>query len=451
MTLRLHVPRSRSLSLRARFTLIAAGMLLLPTVLVLSYIVVRERTMALVNAKQELAFVAQVQSAAIQSRIDALTAEVLLLATAAPVPSIDNLTVSAITQSEIEQFIAKHDRIWRSVEVYRRDGRLLGAFGPHIPDPPARPDASPWFLGAVHVAAIRGQHVPVYIAVSEGDEPRFEFATMLCDNAGSTTGVLRITADIDTVLAEFIRGGLQDWSLVDKVSNRLIAGDTTGRLTKRLNAIRPALVGSSGVLDAVTENLLIGYAQVRPQGQASLACRLLLFQDRRAVVAPAERTISVVIAATVVGSLVALVLAWFLAARIAEPVMSLARLAAQIASGEYREVETGSLPSGGREVRELIAAMHGLQREVEQRDRSLTEQISLLDRSYHERERDQAEMEAVFEAITDAVISVNSQGRIQHANAVAASLCQAEGRELRGAMLGSVLTLRDADGQELTM
>jgi PAS domain S-box-containing protein len=282
-----------------------------------------------------------------------------------------------------------------------------------------------------------------------------QMLTAVKDAAGYTVGVL--VADIPTnplrdLLQDLKRHALGDESacLLDKGGLILMTTEPQAPLLSLhpdviSDALRlPLSQNANGYLvywDTHRRQMMVGYSRLRAYGANQAGdWRLVTLASYDAILAPVtqsfNRTLGMLFA-TLVG---AVGLGFWLARRLAEPILKLTESAKTIASGRFEtrvavttRDETGTLAKAFNQMADTLEEnLHTLERRVEERTTQLTAEIAERTQAQKELHQLHRKQELVFNAVGEGIHALDLDGQIIFENPAAEKMLGWEPGELIG-------------------
>lgn len=417
--------RLRSLLLR-EFVLFSGLPVVLISALILAFLY-RERMRA---QRQFAVQQAAAGAARIEQAMERQTAELLNLMRAPKVRTALASPIEAQRKQAASMVAALVETAARNRLSYLVGFHLLDAGGAPVvkwgrsfgPEGPGGATTD-YFVGALHLAAIRGQRAPVHKSHSGGDQPVI-YSTLVSDEDGGILGVAVFAADFRPLFREMsMSGACRLTGLLDSYGSP-IAEALLGRTALGFvgGARSAALYEVAGIIkeEGWPLDQIVAYARVRPPEQSSIRWTAFFQVPAGSLVAYYKAAAWAVGGAGVVVLLLAVAIAHWLSSGIARPIVQLVEAAERLREGDWE----APLPAVTRpkEIAMLTESFRRTRDEIRQSQRELKAKIAAVEASEAALAVEKERLAVILRGITDAVIAVDVDGRVHFANRAAENL-----------------------------
>lgn len=265
---------------------------------------------------------------------------------------------------------------------YDQDGRQIVEYRENI-----NLVAEPFFAGAVHVNAIRGELAPVFAWLSppEGstlvDATSVHFSVQVSGVDGFVTGVLVFTVPIAEYFSAITTLHEHDMVIVDdslrKVFSRLSDGvnaaDKLNHLMRHGSADISAEYAGSFIIREEPA-VLAAFHQLMPPGQSGVRLTVFFLHPLSGILAPVRHTQSIIIFATIISFMLVILLVYLFTHNMIKPLERLADSARAVSRGKW---ETPLLVThGSYEIQELISAFRDMLVQLKASHQQLQDKIT---------------------------------------------------------------------------
>ena len=311
----------------------------------------------------------------------------------------------------------------------------------------------PWFMGAVHLAAIRGQTVPIHIAHPEVDGPLF-YSSLIMDDDGVIAGVLLLEIRLDALLNTLRNGGPGRLCQVfDAAGQAMMPNGADPVLTQAGNwedcpelvplEMERILTRPSGVLPAqgLFPSQTMVHARIRPLGQSVVQWTALYQVSLTGVDQVLMRAVWIVCLFTLTVVIFAVLLALYLSRQITHPITKLVTAAGDLCHGYWDTL----LPETAYqdEVHELTLAFATMSRQLRGAQENLLRKIEDLRASESKFAQEKERLMVTLRSIGDAVVTTDLQGHIELVNPLVSDMLGKDPGDISGKPFGELVRLHN--------
>lgn len=338
----------------------------------------------------------------------------------------------------VETYAQRRAREIVGFRLFDAEGRPLLKWGSWPEQIEETPNAD-YFLGALHLAAIRGGRAPVHVYHAGQDAPII-YSALLSDETGAIAGVAALAISVRPLFESLSREG--PYRLVGVLDSRglPVAEDLLGPAASLLSAETNMnwLAHESGVLTSrAIPGQLVAYARVRPWGQTAIKWTALYSIPLSEAIGPYRRA-AFGAGAIALGALtVAALLAQSFASQIARPIARLALAADRLRRGDWN----APLPKRERddEIHSLIESFRRMRQQIVETQLALNDKIDALKASEAALAVEKERLSVILAGIAEAVFTVGPDQTIRFANPAGEELlglplAEMEGRPAREVM-----------------
>ncbi|MCH8513233.1 MAG: PAS domain-containing protein [Kiritimatiellae bacterium] len=357
--------------------------------------------------------------------------------------------------SRLQTYLHKHPGVYAGIRLLDVDGKEMLNLRADPVEEISRPDVDfshmPFFVDAMHLAAIQGQSVPVHMSIPDPPKALF-YSSLVMTDEGIIAGVLVLEIRLDTLLKSLKNGGpgklyrvLDSYGRViypgsferDRAVGHLHfaedileEGELAHILSREAGAFSRGRIFPEGI---------IAFARARPMGQGTIRWTAVYQVSLADVDNTFVNAAWMVLLIVMVGLAISILVALYFSRQISRPVQQLATAANDISHGYWDTL----LPENHHlhEVSELTEAFSSMSRQLRAAHQNLLKKIEDLGASENNLAREKERLAVTLRSIGDAVLATDLNGAIEALNPRASELLGYAYEEAKGKTFGQLADL----------
>jgi PAS domain S-box-containing protein len=404
--------------------------------------------------------VAEQQSRFIENLIESRATEALVISQLPEIRRVANaqtpLERSTAVESlgfRLETYALHHREFISSIGFYDLKGESLihvsSDKSKPTPDSPENVADRSWFVGANHLAAIRGKRLPVYYDQNGPDEP-VRFSTTVQNDQGILFGVLLLEMNMESLYAQVNPSGKQDLCVILNEKGEPLANSIQKPDCPMLNeqVYQSIITQNKGTLTQkkLFPDRAFVFSRIQPKAQSAIRWTVMYQYPLTGTFANIRKTLNFLILTSGICILIALAVSMKLSGQITRPLQKLSTAAHDICQG-YWDAEMPLLTHWD-EVAFLTQSFSSMCRQLKSSQESLLQKVEDLESSRKSYAREKERLSVTLKSIGDAVIATDLQGNIQLANPVAEKLLGMSFDNMVDLPLEQIVHFMDPDSNE---
>lgn len=320
----------------------------------------------------------------------------------------------------LQSHLLKHPGSMEALKLIQANGerafRIQSSNPLAVEQTPANLSRHPSFIGALHLNALRGQNLPIYVSHPDPAGPIL-YSALINRDDGQIAAVLVLElmpmSQLPFQLPEQ-RGQLLQ--VFNTQAQPMITGPdlTHPRLSSHAETL---LTTPSGTFRDPQGPFFIIHSRIRPPGQSAVQWTALYETPLQMVLAPYQVALRRVLIVTLSTLALALLISALFSREISRPVSRLAVAANDLCHGYWAT----EIPETRRqdEIGELTQAFRSMSRQLRRAHEELLAKLSELENSRENLARETERLNVTLRSIGDSVVVTNLQGEIVSINPAA--------------------------------